>query len=75
MKDRFDIVSYEYHSRALITTKVQILQNILEAFKNLESDDARNNILTQFLNKYTASTDTIIKIGELLNVDTTGYKN
>lgn len=75
LKDRFDIVSYEYHSRALITTKVQILQNILEAFKNLESDDARNNILTQFLNKYTASTDTIIKIGELLNVDTTGYKN
>ncbi|SHH48084.1 hypothetical protein, partial [Sporanaerobacter acetigenes] len=75
LKDRFSNVSYKYHSRALITKKLEILDNILKAFNDLEDDNARNNILTQFLDEYTASTDTIIKIGQLLNVDTTGYKN
>ena len=67
---QFTSVHYTYHSRVSIANKIEVLDAILYAWDECETE-TKDNILYDFLSELSVkrSQDTIIKIGTLLGVE------
>lgn len=79
--DGYDLATLQKYFNEIVETRhitqrsVNMVNAAHEAYAGGEGENSKAKVLKDFLAEYTASTNTIVKIGELLNVSTTGYKN